>query len=114
MSLIDAFKEPCVLLNEIRRPDGEGGFITTYEDGVEIECAIVNNTSTLALIAEKQGVTSSYTVTTQKNVVLKYPDVIRRLSDGQLFRITSNGNDVLSPSVSTLDISQATAEKWEL
>lgn len=114
MSLIEHFMEKCILMNEIRTSDGEGGFITTWEDGAEIEAAIVNNTSTLAKIAEKQGVSSTYKVTTHANVVLKFPDVIKRVTDGTTYRITSNGNDQTAPKVSTIQISQVDAERWDL
>lgn len=114
MSLIDSMMEKCVLVEKTRESDGEGGFITNWQDGAEFDAAIVADTSTLAKIAEKQGVTSTYTVTTNKNVVLKYPDVIKRLSDGQIFRITSDGNDKKAPNISTIAISQATAERWVL
>lgn len=114
MSLYESFMTPCVLLNEIRKPDGEGGFYTEWEDGVEIMAAITDSVSTLSQIAEKQGVTSNYTVTTYRNVILKFPDVIKRLSDGKLFRITTDGSDVLSPNVSDISISSVKAEKWEL
>ena len=107
-------EEIIQLVDKVRESDGEGGFITTWKNGAEFEAAIVSDTSTLAKIAEKQGVTSTYTVTTDKNVVLSFPDVIRRLSDGQTFRITSDGNDKKAPDISTIAISQATAEKWEL
>ena len=41
-------------------------------------------------------------------------DVFKRLSDGAIFRVTSNGSDKQAPTVGTLDMCQVTAEKWEL
>lgn len=115
MMLIDAFKEECVLMNEIHRPDGEGGMFTEWQESdVVFEAAIVNDSSTLAMIAEKQGVTSTYTITTDASMVLRFPNVIKRLHDGAIFRITSNGDDAKAPSVSTIQISQVKAERWEL
>jgi hypothetical protein len=114
MSLIDDFKEPCVLMEKTRVPDGAGGFEVAWAEGTEFLAAIVLNSSMEAKIAEAQGVTSLYTVTTEKNAVLSYHDVFRRKSDGQTFRVTSNGADKQTPGVATFQFSQVSAEKWEL
>ena len=70
--------------------------------------------STEALIAEKQGVSEIYTVVVQKGTVLEYHDVFRRLSDGAVFRVTSNITDNEAPNASTVRIAKVTAERWEL
>jgi hypothetical protein len=82
--------------------------------GNSFMAAIVLSNSLEAKIAEAQGVTSLYTVTTEKNAVLSYHDVFRRKSDGQTFRVTSNGEDKQTPGVATFQFSQVSAEKWEL
>lgn len=114
MSLIDSMMEPCVIVNKVKVPDGEGGSITEWVDGPMIEATITLDTTMQARVAEKQGVTSVYTVTTKRNVTLEYHDVIKRLRDKKIFRVTSDGDDKKSPKVAGLDMSQVTAEKWEL
>lgn len=114
MSLIDAMMEACVFMNEATVDDGEGGHITQWSEGAHINVAIVNDTSLNAKIAEKEGITSTYTLTTRKEDALKPYQVIKRLSDGQIFRITSDSREKTSPIVSTLDIAQCSAEKWSL
>lgn len=114
MSLIDAMMEKCVIVDKVSVSDGEGGFTTEWHDGATINAAIVHNSSMEAQIAEKQGVTSTYTVTTSRAIQLEYHTVLRRVADGKLFRTTSNPWDIKSPEVSTLDIAQVTAERWEL
>lgn len=114
MSLIENFKTPCVLLEKHKEEDGEGGFISEWRESAKFEAAIGFDNTLEARIAEKQGITSVYTVTTSKNAVLEYHDVFKRLSDGKIFRVTSDGEDVLSPEVSSLDMSQVTAEEWRL
>lgn len=113
MSLIDEFMTDCTILNKIKVSDGEGGTYTKWEDGPKIKAAIVLDNSTLARIAEAQGVTSNYTVTTSRNVELEYPDVIRRDSDGETFQITSK-SEKKSPRISSMDIAQVTARRWEI
>ena len=114
MSLIDEFKSPVCFLEKKRIPDGEGGFSTTWEEGSKFPAAITFDTSIEARAAEKQGVTSIYTITTDKSVVLEYHDVLKRLFDGKIFRITSDGDDKHTPASSALDMRQVTAEEWSL
>ena len=67
-----------------------------------------------ARVAEAEGVTSLYTVTVSKDIALEFHDVIKRKSDGAIFRITSDGTDKKTPNVATIDMRQATAERWTL
>ena len=114
MSLIDAMMDDCVIMNKSKVADGQGGYNVEWTEGAPIMVAIVNDTSMDARIGEKQGVTSTYTLTTKKDTRLEYHDVIKRIKDGKIFRVTSDRDDKLSPAVSKLDMAQCTAEKWEL
>lgn len=114
MSLIDEAMTTVAMVEKTRIPDGEGGFITDWKDGAEFQAAITFDTSIQARTAYKQGVSSVYTVTTNKNAKLEYHDVIRRLSDGKIFRITSDGDDVQTPERASFQFLQVTAEEWSL
>lgn len=114
MSLLSEAMTDCVYVNIAIYDDGYGGHNLNPTEGAHIICAIVPNTSIQAKIAQKQGVTELYTVTTQKSVNLRYHDVIKRLEDGAIFRITSNGDDVKTPPSATLDMRQVSAEKWSI
>lgn len=114
MSLLTETMTKCVLLDKKTVSDGVGGYIQEWYDGVEFDCAIVFNTSMEARIAESQGVKSLYTITTSKNITLEYHDVFRRVEDGKIFRVTSDGDDKKTPASSTLNMRQVTAEEWSL
>lgn len=114
MSLLDEMREDFVILNKVKVSDGEGGYDVQWLEGAEIKAVLVNDTSMLGLIAEKQGVTSTYTITTDRTIQLEFHDVLKRKKDGSIYRVTSNSIDKMSPNVSTLDMSQVRAEKWEL
>ena len=114
MSLIDTMKTPCTMIDKRTVPDGMGGTTTAWVDGAEFEAAIVKDSSMTARMAEKQGVTEVYTVTTGKNVQLDFHDVFRRNSDGDVIRVTSNITDSKTPKVATFSFGQVTAEKWVL
>lgn len=114
MSLIDVMKEDCVMLDRQTVPDGLGGFRHEWVDGAAFSAAVVKNNTLDARVAEKQGVTELYTVTVDKGISLEYHDVFRRLSDGAVFRVTSNITDSQTPKVATFQIGQVSAERWEL
>jgi head-tail adaptor len=114
MSLLDEAYEEYTILNKIRVADGYGGYTTTWEDGAEFWGAMVFNTSLEARKAEAQGVGSVYTLTTKKNLILEYHDVIRRERDNKIFRVTSDGDDSYTPASATLDMRQVTCEEWTL
>ena len=114
MSLLTQAMEDVVMLEKKRVPDGEGGFTTDWAEGVQFKAAISFDSSMEARTAEKQGVTSLYTVTVPLNAKLEYHDVIRRLRDGKVFRIKSDGDDVQTPKSATFQFLQVEAEEWEL
>ena len=112
MSLLTQAMEDVVMLEKKRIPDGEGGFTTDWAEGVQFKAAITFNTSMEARTAEKQGVTSRYTITAPLNAKLEYHDVVRRLRDGKIFRVTSDGDDVQTPASASFQFLQVEAEEW--
>ena len=114
MSLLSEAMENCMMLNKKTESDGMGGYVTTWEEGAAFDAAIVFDTSMQARVADKQGVTSMYTVTTSRALTLEYHDVFRRIRDGKVFRVTSDGDDKFTPRSAGLDMRQVTAEEWSL
>lgn len=113
-NLLDSQMEKFCYINLSRVPDGEGGISVIWTDGAEFTANARHDNSTQGKIAEKMGVTSLYTITTKKNICLEYHDVIKRISDGKIFRVTSNGDDNKTPDSAMLNMRQVSAEKWEL
>ena len=114
MSLIDDFTSECAMIDKRSVPDGYGGFTPSWVLGASFNAAITLDNSMQSRIAEQQGVTALYTVTTKKNINLQYHDVFKRLSDGKIFRVTSDGDDKATPSSATLEMRQVSAEEWKL
>lgn len=114
MSLIESMMVPCVFMVPVRTADGSGGHKTNWEDGEPLKAAIVRDTSTEARIADAAKTVEQYTVTVSRSVHLKYHAVIKRLSDGKTFRITSDNAEMKAPNCTALDIAQSTAEVWRL
>lgn len=114
MSLLSEAMEECVILNKSILDDGYGGYDTVWAEGAKSKAAIALDTSTEARIAMKQGVTALYTIYTQRALNLQYHDVLKRISDGKIFRITSDGDDVYTPASAGLDMRVVSAEEWTL
>ena len=114
MSLLLEAMTDCELLDKVTTGDGYGGYITTWNTGVTFKAAVTFDTSIEARVADKQGVSSLYTVTTPRAMILQYHDVFRRKTDGKIFRVTSDGDDKFTPKSATLDMRVVTAEEWSL
>ena len=114
MSLLEEQMEDCILIDKRTTPDGYGGVDTEWVDGAEFQAAVVFDSSMQARTAEKQGVTALYTITTRKNINLQYHDVLRRVKDGKIFRVTSDGDDKHTPVSASLNMRQVTAEEWRI
>lgn len=114
MSLLSEAMENCIMLDKRTSSDGYGGYITSWVEGAGFQAAAVLDSSMEARIAEKQGVTALYTITTAKSINLQYHDVFKRLRDGKIFRVTSDGDDKHTPNSASLNMRQVSAEEWEL
>lgn len=114
MSLVDNAMEKSYIMDKTTAPDGYGGVKTTYTQGAEIKIAYSFDDSTAARIAQQEGVVNRYTLTTKKNVLLRFGDIVKRDRDGIYFRITSSGDDNVTPSTAGIDLRQVEAEKWEI
>lgn len=114
MSLLNEVMEECIMLDKTTTEDGYGGYDVVWSEGVSFNAAIVLDTSIQARVAEKQGVTGLYTITTDKALNLQFHDVFKRVSDNKVFRVTSNGDDKKTPNSATLNMRQVSAEEWDL
>lgn len=114
MSLLEEAMTKCVMLDKKTVPDGYGGFTSEWTEGAEFMAAVRFDTSMTAKIAEKQGVTSLYTIITPKSITLEFNDVIKRISDGKILRVTSKGEDSKTPDSASLDMRTVSAEEWEI
>lgn len=113
MSLLEESMEDFKILNKTTEDDGYGGYNVTWVEGATIQCAVTFDTSIEARVGEQQGVRSLYTITTRKDITLEYHDVLKRVRDNKVFRITSDGDDKYTPNSAMLNMVQVTAEEWD-
>lgn len=112
--LFEVYEETFVLRELTRVPNGMGGLTEEYVDGAEFKGALVMDNSTQARIAEKQGVTSLYTLTVSPDVPLKYGDLFKSVETGDVYRITSRTGEKKTPSVASFQFQNFSAELYTL
>ncbi len=112
LNLLDQVMVPCKILNHIRVDDDFGGYKESWQEGASFVAAISRDSSTEAVIAERQELGEIYTVVTKRGFTLEYNDVFKRDSDGAIFKVTSN--DTKSHPASSVKIAKVTAKRWEL
>lgn len=114
MSLVDEYSHECRMLIKTAIPDGEGGTKSSYKTGKSFLCAITYDTSLEARLADKDGTKDNYLVTTNKSVALANGDVFQRLSDEQVFFVTTDWYENQTPAMATLNMRQVQAKRWVL
>lgn len=114
MSLLDDFERVCVIMEKTRQPDGEGGYITTWAEGVEFINHQALDTSMEARIAEKQGVTSVYSALVDKALPIEYGDYFKEKETGTVYRVTSKPEEKQAPKSASFSLKYFTAERTEL
>ena len=113
MSLLTQAMEDCVTLINTTTPDGFGGTTNQWQEGLQFKGAFDFQTSIEAKIAEKQGVTGLWNILIPKDVELEYHNVFKRVSNGQIYRVTSK-DDKTSPKGAGMNLKLVSAEEWEL
>ena len=114
MSLLDEAFEDFTILNKIKSDDGYGGTKTEWVPGATIGGAMVYENSSQMQVAQALGSTSVYRLTVRKNIELDYHDVLQRVSDGKIFRLTSNSDENRTPNSAGLNMRQYNCEEWTL
>jgi len=114
MSLLDQRMTPCVRLTETggATSDGLGGARPAWTEGERFPAALVADPTAVETAADRDRPVTHYTVLTPRAVALQFHDVLRRLSDGETFRVISEENH--TPPSASLDLRSVKAERWEV
>lgn len=91
-----------------------GGNVKTYTDGAFFDAAITEAKRTYeADIAMQVGIKTSFHIHHSKEIGFRQNDVVKRVSDGRYYRITSNSSDNTTPKKAFNKFSVVTAEVVE-
>ena len=108
---MDDFFIPMRVMDWKSKPDGLGSFVWEWVDGVDFAGGVVLNNTTQMQIAQQSGSKGIYTLTTAVQMPFERGDVVKRIGDDALFKITSDPNDVVTPSLSDIKGWQVTMER---
>jgi len=116
VNLLESMMDACVMMDKTTVSDGMFGFTTTWVEGATFKAFVRKESAPEIKVAEQQGAKELFTVVVPMGVTLEYHDVFKRVSDGAIFRLTSNTmdgqtSDMASPPV---QVAKANCERWEL
>lgn len=112
--MMESLAHECVLLVKTPVSDGEGGWTNGWADGPTFKTYPAIDSSIQARRAEKEGVTSLYSVMVPQNVPISLGDFYRDTVTDETFHVTSNPDEKKTPETSTLGVKGFTAEKKAL
>lgn len=107
---------PCAMIDKTTTLDSYGSVKTIWVQGAQFKAFLRLDNSLEAKVAQKAQGISYVTVVTPYNMILHVNDVIQRLSDSKIFRITSDSDDYNVPEIASsgMKVKKATAEEWML
>lgn len=115
MSLLDEYKETFAHMDKTHTRDDEGNVIITWtQSEATFQAAVRFDNSVQAKRAQAEGVQDLYTIVTGREVDLEYNDVIKRLSDGTTYRVTTSGKDNKTPPSAGLNMRAVSAKLWQI
>lgn len=113
MSLLDEYKEDFSYMDKVHTRDEEGNTIVTWEQSEALfKAALRFDNSIQAKRAQAEGVQDLYTIITDKSIDLEFNDVVKRIKDGTIFRVTTSGKDNKTPDSASLNMRSVSAKVW--
>ena len=118
MTLIESMMTECVKRVKTSQSDGMLGHLNSWANsGAAFQAAIIKQANQQAKAyahdtAEKPDLDEVYLVVVPTGTALAFYDVIKRASDGAVFRITGDLRDTQAPEQSSVQIAKTTAERW--
>lgn len=116
MNLLESMMNDCIMMDRLTVSDGMGGFDRTWVEGATFKAFVRKESAPEIRIAGQDEAKEMFTVVVPMTISLEYHDVFKRVSDGAVFRLTSNTKDdaagyEASPPV---QVAKANCERWEL
>ena len=104
------FLDDACMMDKRTESDGMGGIVVTWADGAPFRAGFIRNSSTEARIAYQNGIRELFTIVFSDMLELLPNDRVKRISDGKVFRITSDSRDMTTPEQSDMHFREADAE----
>lgn len=114
MNLLATMMKPFVLLTENTVNDPMGGYKSEWIEGATFDALMRKEEAPEITVAEKTEVKERLTIVVPTGTPLRYHSVVRRVEDGEVYRLISTLKDYEAPMASSVPIARADCERWEL
>lgn len=112
MSLLHDYAKLCAVLVRDKGPDGAGGFtVGGWEEGKPFTAFFALDSSNETRHAERQGVESTFSVLTARDVSIREGDYFKDLGSGETYFVTSRPEENCAPRSASFDLKRFTAER---
>lgn len=109
----DAFRDYWLKAKK-RKPDGQGGHITTWENELMVKMSLDLGNSTEIRQAQAQKLDTIWTAVFPENTPVQYDDYLEDVETGDIYRVTSDPKDNKTPKEAKFQSCYATAVRTEL
>lgn len=114
MSLLEQQAQDFVILTKTSAPDEQFGRETTWTAGAAFSGTLGYIKASEMTTAQQEQNARLYGLYVGKEINLQYHQVIRRVADNEVFRVTNPGYERCTPPSSPLNKRLIEVEKWEL
>lgn len=108
--LTDYF-EPFALLERTQTPDSLGGTTAKWRDSLIFEGGVTFVPGAETTVAGLRALRTVPVLAHDFDVTLRQDDVVRRLSDGAVFRVAGHSADMRTPACADLRFAQVPVER---
>lgn len=98
-------------LAETKEPDGEGGWNVIVAESREFAATLATNSKGEHEQGGAPASSATFTLTAKTGVCPAFGRKFKRVSDGAVFKVTSNANDAKTPEVATFAFEQVACER---
>ncbi|MGN0778889.1 MAG: hypothetical protein ACI4MJ_07070 [Aristaeellaceae bacterium] len=109
--MLEHYMEDFLLLECVREPDGMGGFRTAYEESMAFRGGVTATMSREITVAQSARDAVIPVLVHEWGVTLRCGDIIRRVSDGECYRVTGRSSDMRTPDMAALAYAQVPVER---
>ncbi len=111
--MLSDFAEAFIVRIKASDADGYGGTSKTRSDGQTISASICSTGSAETNVGAGKALNKAYTILHDRTIDFKRGDVLKRVSDGKEYRVTSDSSDMRTPIKAGISFAQVTAEVIE-
>ena len=109
--MLSDFFEPFCRVKRVSTPNGLGGTVDAWQDGESFQGGVTYVPGGEISIAEHRALRTVPVLAHETTVELKQDEYVRRLSDGAVFRVAGNSDDMRTPAQASVAFAQISVER---